>query len=624
MGRRKIEIKAIKDDRNRSVTFLKRKGGLFKKAHELSVLCSVDVAVFIFGSNKKLYEYSSGDMRDLITRYTYHGGPNEHKGPSDFNGGADDDDDDDENGTPPQGDGLDQMLPPHFQGQPPFAHISRHHTPSASPPIPNGVFGPHPGHGVPRGHTPQPHPGSRPSSRNDIRRMGPNMGGPQQGPPPPVNGFAFMPQPAIYNPQHPPSMPPHSMPQPHPQYTYAPPQAHTHQMQPYMEDNRRSSLPPNFPPQSHPVARHSVSPPQPPPSQIPQQASVHHMSPPPPQPQIVHPMQSPPLPAPQPQHQEQPQQQQQQQNEHDNQAPAPVEPKPEPISRLRQPPLLDTVIKKQPQRKGGSIFTPIDENRSILSQHLALFNPEVKSEANRSQSLDVGSITRNGATSSPPQPPRANSQAHIDVKRNPSLSSIPETIFTPPSRSNSLRVGGGGARPRLKVQIPDEASDGNTTGGSATSPRGTATTDATSQPSKRLSDAGHNILPPPSPSASASAILSAGASGPPNPFARPVPRQNNDNMNIDTPVSALPSRFLNNDFLPSPSSFYPPEWNSRGYDSNTLPSPLNFATPIVGTGPSFLRDDPGAHKRKSPEISGNHGHDHIDLGTEAKRVRVDS
>lgn len=52
-------------------TFLKRKGGLFKKAHELSVLCSVDVAVFIFGQNKKLYEYSSCDMRELITRYTY-------------------------------------------------------------------------------------------------------------------------------------------------------------------------------------------------------------------------------------------------------------------------------------------------------------------------------------------------------------------------------------------------------------------------------------------------------------------------------------------------------------------------------------------------------------------------
>jgi hypothetical protein len=54
-----------------SSTFLKRKAGLMKKAHELSVLCSVDVAVIIFGTNKKLYEYSSGDMRELIARYTY-------------------------------------------------------------------------------------------------------------------------------------------------------------------------------------------------------------------------------------------------------------------------------------------------------------------------------------------------------------------------------------------------------------------------------------------------------------------------------------------------------------------------------------------------------------------------
>lgn len=56
-------------------TFLKRKGGLFKKAHELSVLCSVDVAVFIFGQNKKLYEYTSGDMRELMVRYNYVSSP---------------------------------------------------------------------------------------------------------------------------------------------------------------------------------------------------------------------------------------------------------------------------------------------------------------------------------------------------------------------------------------------------------------------------------------------------------------------------------------------------------------------------------------------------------------------
>ena len=52
-------------------TFLKRKGGLFKKAHELSVLCSVDVAVIIFGHNKKLYEFSSGNINETIQRHQY-------------------------------------------------------------------------------------------------------------------------------------------------------------------------------------------------------------------------------------------------------------------------------------------------------------------------------------------------------------------------------------------------------------------------------------------------------------------------------------------------------------------------------------------------------------------------
>ena len=95
-------------------------------------------------------------------------------------------------------------------------------------------------------------------------------------------------------------------------------------------------------------------------------------------------------------------------------------------------------------------------------------------------------------------------------------------------------------------------------------------------------------------------------------------------MNIDTPVSALPSRFLNNEFLPSPSSFYP-EWNYRGSDSNTLPSPLNFSTPVVGSGPSFLRDEHTPLKRKSPDISASGpNHDGIDIGGDAKRVRVDT
>ncbi|KAH8799466.1 hypothetical protein F5884DRAFT_636324, partial [Xylogone sp. PMI_703] len=86
MGRRKIEIKAIKDYRNRSVTFLKRKGGLFKKAHELSVLCSVDIVVLIVGRNKKVYEYSNSDVSEILARYqcACYGSEKEHKGPLDF------------------------------------------------------------------------------------------------------------------------------------------------------------------------------------------------------------------------------------------------------------------------------------------------------------------------------------------------------------------------------------------------------------------------------------------------------------------------------------------------------------------------------------------------------------
>lgn len=69
MGRRKIEIQPIDDDRNRSVTFIKRKAGLLKKAHELSVLCKVDVAVIILGSNNTFYEFSSTDMNKLLNCY---------------------------------------------------------------------------------------------------------------------------------------------------------------------------------------------------------------------------------------------------------------------------------------------------------------------------------------------------------------------------------------------------------------------------------------------------------------------------------------------------------------------------------------------------------------------------
>lgn len=69
MGRRKIEIEPLTDDRNRTVTFVKRKAGLFKKAYELAVLCQVDLAVIIVGNNDKVYEFSSVDTGELMKKY---------------------------------------------------------------------------------------------------------------------------------------------------------------------------------------------------------------------------------------------------------------------------------------------------------------------------------------------------------------------------------------------------------------------------------------------------------------------------------------------------------------------------------------------------------------------------
>lgn len=59
MGRGKIEIKKIENLSSRQVTFSKRRGGLFKKAGELAVLCDAEVAVIIFSQTGKLYEQSS-------------------------------------------------------------------------------------------------------------------------------------------------------------------------------------------------------------------------------------------------------------------------------------------------------------------------------------------------------------------------------------------------------------------------------------------------------------------------------------------------------------------------------------------------------------------------------------
>ena len=468
------------------------------------------------------------------------------------------------------------MIPHALHNQPAFQHMG---TPSASPPMPNGAFHHMHHHGTPQ-------PGSRPSSRAHVRHPSqPNPGSipPQQihasQPPLAQSSYAYKPQPGIYNPDHAAAM----------QARSQPPQIQFHQY---------TSVPQTSQP----------------PAQMYQQE----------QPRSIPSGQTPPL--------------QQQRDE----KPTIQVPSPEPQqSQFSSPPLPQP--KALPAGRTHSIFTPIDDNRSMLMRHWAVSETpsDQKSDSGkekdakdppRSQTLEVNHMMRsqmngnmvnvkqNQAPTSNP-PPRTNS--------TPTLPSI-----TPLGRTNSITDP---KRPRLKVQIPIDHSDDEANTGT-----GVDMSDSRSNVLTPIRDPGLTpgpVLPPPSPSAPA--LLSAGASGPPNPFARPLhPGANGSQRNgdgrgdMDTPISALPSRFMSDNLLPSPSSFYN-EWGfgrggtssgfggggagsagggagegssagGAGNGSNLLPSPLTFQTPVNATGPSF-RDaagDDAKRKLGEEEVAG--------------------
>ena len=66
MGRKKIEIEPIGDDRVRRVCFKKRRIGLFKKALQLSKLtnCTIQMKVYNL-EDKSLIEYYTNDINEL-------------------------------------------------------------------------------------------------------------------------------------------------------------------------------------------------------------------------------------------------------------------------------------------------------------------------------------------------------------------------------------------------------------------------------------------------------------------------------------------------------------------------------------------------------------------------------
>uniref|UniRef100_R7W8D2 MADS-box transcription factor 50 n=1 Tax=Aegilops tauschii TaxID=37682 RepID=R7W8D2_AEGTA len=62
MGRGKTQVKLIEDRTSRQVAFSKRRSGLHRKAFQLSVLCDAEVALIVFSSNGRLYEFANAGI----------------------------------------------------------------------------------------------------------------------------------------------------------------------------------------------------------------------------------------------------------------------------------------------------------------------------------------------------------------------------------------------------------------------------------------------------------------------------------------------------------------------------------------------------------------------------------
>ncbi|XP_039140110.1 truncated transcription factor CAULIFLOWER A [Dioscorea cayenensis subsp. rotundata] len=70
MGRGRVQLKRIENKINRQVTFSKRRNGLLKKANEISVLCDAEVALIVFSTKGKLYQYATDScMEKILERY---------------------------------------------------------------------------------------------------------------------------------------------------------------------------------------------------------------------------------------------------------------------------------------------------------------------------------------------------------------------------------------------------------------------------------------------------------------------------------------------------------------------------------------------------------------------------
>lgn len=218
-------------------------------------------------------------------------------------------------------------------------------------------------------------------------------------------------------------------------------------------------------------------------------------------------------------------------------------------------------------------------------------------------------------TSAPSQSQQARLAA-TQVNRATTVTSA-STEFAAPKRTDTASSGhksSVSSRPKLNLQIPSEAEENESASGSPS--RNNASESRSAHPVDRANNHNGIVLPPPSPSASA--LLSAGASGPPNPFARPPPptsqqnatayneNRSNTNNNLDTPVSALPSRYMEQSLIASPGGMFSDwdNWGRGGLNSAVLPSPLTFPTPADAKPPMLFGREEG-EKRKGEELAGD-------------------
>ncbi|KAK6937046.1 Transcription factor, MADS-box [Dillenia turbinata] len=74
-GRQRLPMEMIQNTAARSVTFSKRKDGLFKKASELATLCNADVALVAFSPSGRPFSFGSPSLRTVLNSFAHGASP---------------------------------------------------------------------------------------------------------------------------------------------------------------------------------------------------------------------------------------------------------------------------------------------------------------------------------------------------------------------------------------------------------------------------------------------------------------------------------------------------------------------------------------------------------------------